>query len=111
MRKIISTDKAPKPIGPFSQGVQVGEFIFPAGQVALDSETGQLVGDTIEAQTHQALRNLKAVLQAAGSDLADVVKVTVYLTSMADMLYEQCMPSTFGTTRLHEALCRSRRCR
>jgi len=84
-RVVIATNKAPRPIGQFSQGIRVGNLVFLSGQVALDSQTGRLVGNTIEAQTHQALENARSVLEAAGSDLEHVVKVTVYLTSMCDM--------------------------
>lgn len=84
-RVVITTNKAPRPIGPFSQGIRVGNLIFLSGQVALDSQTGRLVGSTIEEQTRQALENARSVLEAAGSGLEHVIKVTVYLTSMSDL--------------------------
>ncbi len=85
MRKhIVQTDRAPAAIGPYSQGVFVDGWLFISGQLGLDPQTGQLVPGGVQAETEQALRNLQAVLQAAGGDLANVVKVTVYLRDMAD---------------------------
>lgn len=81
--QIISTESAPKAIGPYSQGTVAGELIFTAGQIALDPATMEL-GGTVAEQTQRVLTNLAAVLEAAGSDLAHVVKTTVYLTDMAD---------------------------
>lgn len=83
-REIISTDKAPAAVGPYSQGVRVGEFVFTAGQIPLDPATGQFVEGGIEAQTWQALTNVSAVLEAAGSSLANVVKTTVFLADMGE---------------------------
>jgi len=83
-RKIISTDQAPAAVGPYSQAVAVGDFIFASGQIGLDPATGQLVGEDAVAQLRQALTNMAAVLQAAGSDLRHVVKTTLYLTNMDD---------------------------
>ena len=83
-RTIISTDRAPKALGPYSQGVRSGELVFTAGQVALNPATGELNTGTIEEQTHQVLRNLGAVLDAAGSSLHHVVKTTVFLSDLND---------------------------
>jgi 2-iminobutanoate/2-iminopropanoate deaminase len=83
-KKIILTEKAPQPIGPYSQAVQVGEFLFCSGQVALDPVTGQMSGSDIESQTHQVLKNIQALLGAANIDLASVVKTTIFLKSMND---------------------------
>jgi 2-iminobutanoate/2-iminopropanoate deaminase len=83
-REIIATDKAPAAVGPYSQAVRVGDFVFTAGQVPLDPATGQMVEDNIEAQTRQALTNLSAVLEAAGTSLANVVKTTVFLADMGE---------------------------
>jgi len=80
----VHTDKAPQAIGPYSQATVEGDRIYSAGQVALDPSTGTLVEGDVRAQTTQALRNLAAVLEAAGSSLAQVVKTTVFLTDMAD---------------------------
>jgi 2-iminobutanoate/2-iminopropanoate deaminase len=81
---IVSTDRAPAAIGPYSQGITTDGLVFTAGQVALDPRTGELVGQTVAEQTEQVLRNLAAVLAAAGTSLALVVKTTVYLADMAD---------------------------
>jgi len=83
-REIISTEKAPKAVGPYSQAVRVGDFIFAAGQVAIDPAIGKLVEGNIAVQTRQVLKNLSAVLEAAGSSLAQAVKTTVFLTDMGD---------------------------
>jgi 2-iminobutanoate/2-iminopropanoate deaminase len=83
-KKIIATDKAPAAVGPYSQGVQVGNLIFTAGQGGLDPATGRLVEGGIEAQTQQTLENLSAILRAAGSSLFQAVKTTVFLQDIAD---------------------------
>lgn len=85
----VHTHEAPAAIGPYSQAVRVpaGEFVFCSGQVAMDPATGELVGgDSIQAQTEAVLKNLQAVLQAAGAQTSDVVRTTVYLTDMADFV-------------------------
>jgi 2-iminobutanoate/2-iminopropanoate deaminase len=84
MKEIISTDNAPKAIGPYSQAVRANGFLFLSGQVALDPRTGELAGVSIQEQTRQILENLKGVLEAAGASLADVVKTTVFLKNMGD---------------------------
>ena len=81
---IIKTDKAVKPGGPYSQGIKVGNTIYVAGFVAIDPNTGKVVPGEIKEQTKQALENIKAVLEASGSSMKDVVKTTVYLTNMQD---------------------------
>jgi 2-iminobutanoate/2-iminopropanoate deaminase len=83
-KKIIATPNAPGAVGPYSQGARVGHLVYTAGQVALDPATGQLVGDDVAAQTEQVIKNLSAVLEVGGSSLANVVKTTVFLTTMAD---------------------------
>ncbi len=83
-RQAVSTEQAPKAIGPYSQGIRVGDFVFCAGQAGLDPQTGRLVEGGIEAETRRTLQNLSAVLQAAGSSLSRVVKTTVFLTNMDD---------------------------
>lgn len=82
--KIISTDHAPKAIGPYSQAVISNGFAFLSGQIPLDPATGQLVDGDVQAQTERVLENLKAVLEAAGCTLASVVKTTVYLKDMGE---------------------------
>ena len=80
--KKISTQNAPAAIGPYSQAIDAGMFIFLAGQIPLDAKTNQLVEGGVDAQTKQILENIKAVLAAAGSDLTKVVSSTVYLNDM-----------------------------
>jgi len=82
--RVIATNGAPKAIGPYSQALAVRGMIYTAGQIALDPATMELVGATAAEQTEQVLRNLAAVLAAAGSSLSRVVKTTVYLADMAD---------------------------
>ena len=83
-KETIATDKAPKAIGPYEQAIKVGDFIYTAGQIALDPKTGNLVAGAIAEQTRQVLENLKAVLQAGGSSVDRVVKATVFLKNIAD---------------------------
>jgi len=82
--RTIATDDAPKAIGPYSQAVAAGDLIFCAGQGAIDPTSGENVNGDVRAETERTLDNLSAVLAAAGSDLAHVVKTTVFLTDMAD---------------------------
>ena len=82
MRKVIQTEKAPKPVGPYSQAVKVDKFLFVSGQVAIDPEKGKIVANGIEAQTVRVMENIKEILQAAGYNLSDVVQSNVYLSSM-----------------------------
>ena len=86
MRKVISTDKAPGAIGPYNQAIVAENcgMLFTAGQLGVDPTTGDFVAEDVQAQTRQALENLKAVLEAGGSDLAHVVKTTVFLDDMND---------------------------
>jgi 2-iminobutanoate/2-iminopropanoate deaminase len=81
MLKSISTEKAPKAIGPYSQAITVGDFVYCSGQIGLNPKTGELV-EGIKKQTVQALKNLKAVLEEAGGDVKTVMKTTVFLTDM-----------------------------
>lgn len=80
--KTIHTDKAPAAIGPYVQGKIVGNILFVSGQVPLSPETGQIVGETIEEQTEQVLKNIGAILEAAGTDFSKVVKTTCFLKDM-----------------------------
>ena len=82
--RTIHTDKAPAAIGPYSQAIASQGFIYTSGQIALNPKSGAIEGEGIEAQTEQAIQNLKAVLEAAGSDLAHVVKTTCFLQRMSD---------------------------
>jgi len=81
-KKVIATEDAPGAIGPYSQGILVGDTLYCSGQIPLDPATGELVSGTIEAQTRQVLDNLGAVLKAAGMDYDDVVSVTIFMDDM-----------------------------
>mgnify|MGYP005832347575 CR=1 FL=1 len=83
MKEVIISDKAPKPVGPYHQAVIVGPLVWCSGQIGIDPETGELV-EGIAQQAEQAFKNLKVVLEAAGSSLDRVVKVTVFITSMKE---------------------------
>ncbi|MEZ5425287.1 MAG: RidA family protein [Pyrinomonadaceae bacterium] len=84
MKEIISTEKAPGAIGPYSQAVKAGNFVFCSGQIPIDPETGEFVSQDVAEQTEQVIKNLKAVLEAAGTGLGNVVKTTVFLADMND---------------------------
>jgi 2-iminobutanoate/2-iminopropanoate deaminase len=94
-RSIITTDGAPAAIGPYAQGVRVGNLIFTAGQGGLDPITGQVVPGGIKEQTERTLQNLKAVLEAGGSSLGQVVKATVFLKDMNDFAAMNVVYATF----------------
>lgn len=84
MKKIIFTDKAPAPIGPYNQAVLVNNTLYTSGQIALDPNTMELVLDDIETETKQVMENMKAVLAAADMTFADVVKTTIFIMNMGD---------------------------
>ena len=84
MREIISTDKAPGAIGPYSQAIKTGGMVYCSGQIPIDPVTGEFVSNDISEQTEQVLKNLTAVLEAAQTSLANVVKTTVFLADMSD---------------------------
>ena len=84
MKKAVQTNAAPAAIGPYSQGMVVGNLLFTSGQIPLDPETGAMVGDNITEQAHRVCKNLSAVLEAAGASLESVVKTTCFLASMDD---------------------------
>ena len=84
MKKEVKTEKAPKAIGPYSQGILAPPFVFCSGQIPLDPATGLVVAGGIEDQTRRVLKNVSAVLEAAGSSMARVIKTTVYLQDMND---------------------------
>ena len=83
MKQVIQTSKAPAPVGPYSQGLRVGNQVFVAGQGPKNPETG-IVSETIEDQTHQVLTNIKHILEAADASMSDVVKVTAHLADLKD---------------------------
>ncbi|MBO8141594.1 MAG: RidA family protein [Firmicutes bacterium] len=96
-KEVIRTDRAPRAIGPYSQAVRAGGFVFVSGQIPLDPATGELVRGDIAAQATRVLENVKAVLEAAGASMADVVRATVYLADMNDFaavneVYSQYFP-------------------
>ena len=84
MKKIISAPNAPAALGPYSHAVSTGALVFGSGQLGMDPATGKLAGESIEAQTEQALVNVENVLAAAGLNFTDVVKTTIFLTNLAD---------------------------
>lgn len=95
--KKIETSNAPGAIGPYSQGMLSGRLLFTSGQIALDPRTGVLVGDAIEAQSEQALKNLQAVLEAGGASLGSVVKTTCFLSDMGDFAAFNAVYARFFT--------------
>lgn len=97
MVEIISTDKAPKAIGPYSQAIAANGFVFASGQIPIDPATGQVLEGPIADQTKRVLSNLQAILEQAGSSLDAVVKTTVYLKDMADFEEMNKVYATFFT--------------
>lgn len=83
-KTIIRTDAAPRAIGAYSQAVRHGDLVYLSGQIPLDPATGQVVGPDVEAQIHQVFRNLRAVVEAAGGSMAQLIKLNVYLTDLGD---------------------------
>ncbi len=83
-KKAISTDKAPQAIGPYSQAIQVGEFLFLSGQIPLDPSTGEMDREDIQGQTRRVMENLKAVLESQGLTMESIVKTTIFLTDMGN---------------------------
>ncbi len=84
MSKIINTSKAPAAIGPYSQAIQTGNFLYTSGQLPVDPATGELAGDTIAAQAEQSMKNIGAILEEAGYQFTDAVKTLCFLADMAD---------------------------
>ena len=103
-KQIIHTDHAPAAVGPYSQGVISGNLLFTAGQVALDPATGKLVEGDIQAQTEQVMKNLQAVLTAAGTSFDNVVKATVFLANISDF---GAMNAVYGRYLPHNPPARS----
>ena len=90
----IHTPLAPAAIGPYSQAIRCGQFVYTSGQIPLDPESGEMVGNDVQAQTHRVLQNLQAVLSSAGASLSSVVKTTVFLSTMSDF---QAMNAIYAT--------------
>ena len=97
--KVISTDKAPGAVGPYSQAIKSGGFVFASGQIALDPVSGGVVGNTIQEQTHQVCRNIRALLEAAGTDLSKVVKTTCFLADMGDFAAFNAVYAEYFTSK------------
>jgi 2-iminobutanoate/2-iminopropanoate deaminase len=98
VKQIVRTDTAPTPIGPYSQAVKAGNLIFVAGQGCMNPRTGQMERESIQSETRQVLENVKAILEAAGASLTDVVKTTCYLANIEDFqafnaVYAQYFPT------------------
>lgn len=83
-KQIVSTDKAPSAIGPYSQAVWAGDFLFASGQVPVDPATGNLISQDVQEQAHQALKNVRSILETAGLTMDNVVKATVFIKNMDD---------------------------
>ncbi|HYI15900.1 MAG TPA: RidA family protein [Thermomicrobiales bacterium] len=97
---VVATDKAPGAIGPYSQAIKVGNLVFTAGQIPLDPATGKLVEGGITAQAEQVMKNLQAVVEAAGSSLGQVVKTTCFLTNLDDFAaFNEVYGSYFSENR------------
>ncbi len=84
MKKKISTNLAPQAIGPYSQGIVCGNFLFVSEQIAIDPSTGELISGDIKAQTERVLENIKAIIEAAGGKMSDIVKTTCFLANLED---------------------------
>ncbi len=98
-KQAILTGGAPSPIGPYSQAVRAGNLVFCSGQIAIDPETGELVTGSIEEETHRVMKNLKAVLQAAGLDFSHVVKSSIFVKDLAHFgRINEVYGSYFGDT-------------
>lgn len=100
MKREIRTDKAPKAIGPYSQAIEANGFIFVSGQIPIDPTTGEIIKGSIEKQTEQVLKNIKAILEGAGSTMENIVKATVYLSNLKDYskvneIYGKYIPSPY----------------
>ncbi|MEM2225288.1 MAG: Rid family detoxifying hydrolase [Candidatus Caldarchaeum sp.] len=80
-KQVVSTEKAPKPVGPYSQAIRAGNFLFLSGQIAINPATGSIDGNDVKSQTRRILENAQAILKSVGRSLDDVVKATVYLTN------------------------------
>ena len=84
MKKIISTSEAPAAVGPYSQAIRIGNFVFCSGQIPLDPKTGEIVPGDVNAQTKRVMENIAAVLRAEGLNFGNIIKTTIFLTNLAD---------------------------
>ncbi len=97
-KEVVVTDHAPKPIGPYSAALKGGHFLFTAGQIGIDPQTGEMVEGGVEAETRQVMKNIRALLEAAGTSFEQVVKTTIFLRDMNDFakvntIYGEFFPS------------------
>jgi 2-iminobutanoate/2-iminopropanoate deaminase len=97
MKKVIHTNNAPAPIGPYSQAIVAGNFVFVSGQIPLDPSTGELVSENIKAETKQVMENIKAVLAEAGLGFDSIVKTTIFLTDMQSFVQVNEVYGTYFT--------------
>jgi len=97
MKTVINTINAPAPIGPYSQAVAAGSFLFASGQIALNPATGELVISDIKAETKQVMENIKAILQEAGLDFSNIVKTTIFLMDMQNFAQVNEVYGTYFT--------------
>jgi 2-iminobutanoate/2-iminopropanoate deaminase len=97
MKTVITTENAPAAIGPYSQAIKAGNFLFVSGQLPIDPSKGSLVENNITAQTKQSLKNIQGILKASGMSMDDVIKVTVFLASMEDFTAMNIVYSTYFT--------------
>lgn len=96
-KKIIFTENAPKAIGPYSQAVEAGGFIYISGQVPIDPKSGNVIKDSIQSQTHQVINNIESICKEAGKELSDIVKITIYLTDLESFsIVNQVMVERFS---------------
>jgi 2-iminobutanoate/2-iminopropanoate deaminase len=84
LKRTISTDSAPRAIGPYAQAIQAGELLFISGQLPIDPATGEFTSDDVEGQTRQSLKNVKAIVESAGGSVESIVKTTVFLKNMSE---------------------------
>ncbi|MFN0274517.1 MAG: RidA family protein [Chitinophagales bacterium] len=84
MKKVIFTEHAPKPIGPYSQAIEANGFVYVSGQIAIDPVTNHMINGDVKAEAEQVMNNLKAIIEAAGCEMGDVVKCTIFLRDMKD---------------------------
>jgi 2-iminobutanoate/2-iminopropanoate deaminase len=84
MKKFVKTQNAPQPLGPYSQGIKAGNMLFVSGQGSIDPKTGKMLGEDVETQTRQTMQNIKAIVEASGFSMSDLVKVSIYLKNASD---------------------------
>lgn len=104
-REIIKTQKAPLAIGPYSQAIRAGDLLFVSGQISINSETNEFINGDIEIETEQVLNNIKAILEAGGSSLEDVIKVSIYLQDIKDFALVNKVYSKYFNINLPARAC------